>query len=253
MGCGASAAIPPGVAAHTSGWTVLRVRIRWSGFDDQSPTLTLTVFDERGNPLLKLLGGAKSGTFTLPQPRRATFSPYYSDTRTVGTGKKKRHNVWLIADASGNELYHRVRAGRWTRVGGGQAAVDVLPAGLSVQNSRGVVQVFTDDARAISDDEDPARGFAIQQPDGSTVFAQPEASELDNLIATIAKRGERPRNDAGGADMCGDMVYAMTVKPKLLASTDVSTLKLLLAMCVDPFWTQADLSVGYSPARTNHG
>jgi len=228
------------------------LRSQWSGYEDQSPDLRLTVTDERGTILLTLLGGVMSTHMgNLSHPKRTTLPPYYADARTVhrGTGRRRTETkVWFIADGSSNELYIREQ-GSWKRVGSGQAEADALPAALRVLHAGSLIQVFTDDASASAEDESPPR-IAIQQPDDTTTLAQRKASALDNLIATVAVRGVRPRNDDGKEDMCGAKVYSMKVKPSLLTSTDASTRKLLLAMCTDPFWTRGDLCVGYSALKS---
>ena len=253
MGCGASSHVSPELEAHTATWTVLSVRIRWSGWDGRSPDMQLTITDDRGTILLTLHGGVPSNFAGFSTSRLATFSPYHADSRIVesGTAKKTRHTVWFIADGSSNELYNR-KQGRWTRVSSGQAEADALPAALRVREEGSLIQVFTEDARAPADDEDYSR-MVIQQPDDSTALAQREASALDKLIATVAKRGTRPRQDDGKADYSGDMEYSLKVKPALLASTDASARKLLLAICTDPFWTRGSGCVGYSPAYGGGG
>ena len=71
---------------------------------------------------------------------------------------------------------------------------------------------------------------------------------------TVPRKPRNARGDLrqanGKEDMCGDMVYTLTVKPALLASTDARSRALLLAMCTDPFWTRAEMCVGYRPAKT---
>ena len=237
-----------------SAWIALSLRIQWSGYEDQSPDLRLTVTDERGTILLTLLGGVMTPFMRISHPKRTTLPPYYADARTVhrGTGRRRTETkVWFIADGSSNELYIREQ-GSWKRVGSGQAEADALPAALRVLHAGSLIQVFTDDASASAEDESPPR-IAIQEPDDTTTLAQREASALDNLIATVAVRGVRPRKDDGKEDMCGAKVYSMKVKPSLLTSTDASTRKLLLAMCTDPFWTRGDLCVGYSALKSGGG
>ena len=140
----------------------------------------------------------------------------------------------------------------WKRSVSGRAEADALPASIRVKTAGSLVQVFSDDAHAHANNEAPPC-VVIQQPDESTLIAQREPSALDNLIATVATRGKRPRRDDGKEDMCGDMVYSLKVKPALLTSNDPNARKLLLAMCTDPFWTRGDLCVGYSALKSGGG
>ena len=251
MGCGASTPVPPEIAAHCANWTELIVRIRWSGFENESPDLLLKIFDAEGAMLFRLEGGVSTGSFKASHPKPATFSPYRSSWRMVGAGKKQHKEQFIAGEKSSTEYFKRPQKGRWRRVSSDPAAA-ALPAGLRLSQADGLIKIFTDGEHAPADEGDAPREVAIEQPDGSTVMlAQREASPLDNLIATVATSGKRPRHDNGNEDMCGDKLYKMMVKPALLP-TDKSAQALFFAMCTDPFWSRGDQSVGYF-ALSNHG
>ena len=110
MGCGASTPVPPEIAAHCANWTELIVRIRWSGFENESPDLPAQDLRCEGAMLFRLEGGVSTGSFKASHPKPATFSPYRSSWRMVGAGKKQ-HKEQFIVGHKGLTLECRPRHG----------------------------------------------------------------------------------------------------------------------------------------------
>lgn len=233
MGCGASSRHPPEMDDRTVTWTELSMRIRWSGWAGKSPDVQLTVTDESGTVFLVLHGGVTSPLMGSDAPKQATFSTFVSDATSVGSGKKRRKVRSIVA--GGTELYSKDGT-TWHRVCSGQAAAEALPAALLLQKAKGSYQIFDDDAHKAADD----------------------AHKMDSLVAIVATHGTWPRLDNGKQDMCGDMCYAIKVKPAVLSAVHDGGrvddgARLLLAMCTEPFWGRGNLCTGYAPAQSSSG
>lgn len=260
MGCGASAGLPPDVQRTSADWTILSVRIRWSGFENKSPDLTLTVSNLQGETQLFLRGGTNTPTFGSINAKKAIFSSsgasgsaaFVTEERLPPT--KKAPKTRYIATQQGSEVC-LCDARAWKCIDAACSELfpgTALPKVLRVSHKANAIFVSKD---GYLPDVDSDRAFAIQQPDDTTDLASREPTAMDDLIAILSTRGKRPRNDDGSSDYSGDMAYELKVRPKLLAAVDdnAGARCLLLAMCTDPFWARADQCVGYNPTPAGRG
>ena len=249
MGCGASSSAAAPEDAYTSEWAALKVRIRWSGYDGSSPTLTLQVMGDDGQTLLVLRGGVDNNAaeFWRGVPKPASFGatssglPFSGHVHRVGSGKKASKER-IISDNSGTQLFARSGPAPWRRVG---ETDRTLPEGLSLKTRGANLCIFKRGAHEVVDEDHPI-SMTVQQPDGTTELATRGKTPFDNLIATVAVHGTRPIQENGREDMSGDRDYALRVMPELLTALDERARCLLLAMCVEPFWSRATECYGYS-------